>query len=106
MRRRPLPHGLSPTGTSTPQAIARRVPGVDDGDALTTGGRLGALERGGAISPESKQGGHEHDVARFEYRLRLVHHPVAGLLPSSTSCWTPGHEWPSLTVAIYLPGAG
>jgi transcriptional regulator with XRE-family HTH domain len=47
----------------------------------------------------------EHDVARFETRLRRFNHPIAGLLTFEYQLLTPA-EWPLLTVAVQLPVPG
>jgi transcriptional regulator with XRE-family HTH domain len=44
----------------------------------------------------------EHDVARFETRLRRFNHPRAGLLTFENQQLTPS-EWPSLRVVVMLP---
>ena len=66
---------------------------------------LALVERLRAISPEFERWWHEHDVARFETRLRRFDHPVAGLLTFEYQLLTPD-EWPSLTVAVHLPVPG
>ena len=66
---------------------------------------LALVERLRAISPEFEQWWHEHDVARFETRLRRFDHPAAGLLTFEYQLLTPD-EWPSLTVAVHLPVPG
>jgi transcriptional regulator with XRE-family HTH domain len=47
----------------------------------------------------------EHDVARFETRLRRFNHPRAGLLTFEYQQLTPS-EWPSLRVVVMLPVPG
>jgi transcriptional regulator with XRE-family HTH domain len=47
----------------------------------------------------------EHDVARFETRLRRFNHPIAGLLTFEYQLLAPA-EWPALTVAVQLPVPG
>jgi hypothetical protein len=47
----------------------------------------------------------EHDVARFETRLRRFNHPRAGLLTFENQQLTPS-EWPSLRVVVMLPVPG
>jgi transcriptional regulator with XRE-family HTH domain len=47
----------------------------------------------------------EHDVARFETRLRRFNHPRAGLLTFEYQQLTPS-EWPSLRVVVQLPVPG
>ena len=60
------------------------------------------IERLRAASPEFDVWWAEHDVARFETRLRRFNHPVAGLLTFEYQLLAPA-EWPSLTVAVQLP---
>jgi transcriptional regulator with XRE-family HTH domain len=47
----------------------------------------------------------EHDVARFETRLRRFDHPAAGLLTFEYQQLTPS-EWPALRVVVQLPVPG
>lgn len=47
----------------------------------------------------------EHDVARFETRIRRFNHPNAGLLTFEYQLLSPA-EWPALTVAVQLPVPG
>ena len=47
----------------------------------------------------------EHDVARFETRLRRFNHPTAGVLTFEYQLLSPA-EWPMLTVAVQLPVPG
>jgi transcriptional regulator with XRE-family HTH domain len=47
----------------------------------------------------------EHDVARFETRLRRFDHPTAGLLTFEYQQLTPS-EWPALRVVVQLPVPG
>lgn len=47
----------------------------------------------------------EHDVARFESRLRRFRHPAVGLLTFQYQLLTPD-EWPQLRVAVQLPVPG
>jgi transcriptional regulator with XRE-family HTH domain len=47
----------------------------------------------------------EHDVARFETRIRRFDHPAAGRLTFEYQLLTPA-EWPALTVAVQLPVPG
>lgn len=47
----------------------------------------------------------EHDVARFETRLRRFDHPTAGRLTFEYQLLSPA-EWPALTVAVQLPVPG
>jgi transcriptional regulator with XRE-family HTH domain len=63
------------------------------------------IERLGAASSEFACWWAEHDVARFETRLRRFNHPVAGLLTFEYQLLAPA-EWPALTVAVQLPVPG
>jgi transcriptional regulator with XRE-family HTH domain len=63
------------------------------------------VERLRAASPDFERWWAEHDVARFETRLRRFHHPVAGLLTFEYQLLAPA-EWPALTVAVQLPVPG
>jgi len=56
-------------------------------------------------SPEFDLWWTEHDVARFETRLRRFNHPTAGLLTFEYQLLSPA-EWPTLTVAVQLPVPG
>jgi len=56
-------------------------------------------------SPEFEKWWPEHDVARFETRLRRFNHPTAGLLTFEYQLLSPA-EWPTLTVAVQLPVPG
>jgi len=47
----------------------------------------------------------EHDVARFETRLRRFDHPRAGILTFEYQQLTPA-EWPALRVVVQLPVPG
>ncbi|WP_116999596.1 helix-turn-helix transcriptional regulator [Desertimonas flava] len=47
----------------------------------------------------------EHDVARFETRLRRFNHPQAGMLTFEYQLLAP-EEWPMLRVAVQLPVPG
>ena len=47
----------------------------------------------------------EHDVARFETRIRRFAHPRAGLLTFEYQLLTPA-EWPALRVVVQLPVPG
>jgi hypothetical protein len=47
----------------------------------------------------------EHDVSRFETRLRRFDHPRAGLLTFEYQLLTP-NEWPALRVVVQLPLPG
>jgi MmyB-like transcription regulator ligand binding domain len=58
-----------------------------------------------ATSAEFRQWWPEHDVARFETRLRRFNHPRAGLLTFEYQQLTPS-EWPSLRVVVQLPVPG
>jgi transcriptional regulator with XRE-family HTH domain len=58
-----------------------------------------------ATSEEFKKWWPEHDVARFETRLRRFDHPRAGLLTFEYQQLTPA-EWPSLRVVVMLPVPG
>ena len=58
-----------------------------------------------ATSPEFEKWWPEHDVARFETRLRRFNHPAAGLLTFEYQLLSPA-EWPALTVAVQLPVPG
>jgi transcriptional regulator with XRE-family HTH domain len=63
------------------------------------------IERLRSASGEFDSWWAEHDVARFETRLRRFNHPVAGLLTFEYQLLAPA-EWPSLTVAVQLPVPG
>jgi transcriptional regulator with XRE-family HTH domain len=63
------------------------------------------IDRLGAASPEFTYWWAEHDVARFETRLRRFNHPIAGLLTFEYQLLAPA-EWPALTVAVQLPVPG
>jgi hypothetical protein len=63
------------------------------------------IERLRMTSPEFDRWWAEHDVARFETRLRRFNHPVAGLLTFEYQLLAPA-EWPALTVAVQLPVPG
>lgn len=63
------------------------------------------IERLQASSVEFDRWWAEHDVARFETRLRRFNHPSAGLLTFEYQLLAPA-EWPSLTVAVQLPVPG
>lgn len=58
-----------------------------------------------AVSAEFRAWWPEHDVARFETRLRRFDHPRAGLLTFEYQQLTPD-EWPSLRVIVQLPVPG
>ena len=66
---------------------------------------VGMIERLRAISADFDRWWAEHDVARFETRLRRFNHPQAGLLTFEYQLLSPA-EWPSLTVAVQLPVPG
>ena len=84
---------------------ARRVPRLDHGAARRPVD--GGADRTAAAptSPEFDRWWPEHDVARFETRLRRFHHPIAGLLTFEYQQLAPA-EWPALTVAVQLPVPG
>jgi transcriptional regulator with XRE-family HTH domain len=63
------------------------------------------IERLRAASSEFAMWWAEHDVARFETRLRRFDHPGAGLLTFEYQLLKPA-EWPSLTLAVHLPVPG
>jgi transcriptional regulator with XRE-family HTH domain len=63
------------------------------------------VERLRTASDEFDRWWAEHDVARFETRLRRFNHPVAGLLTFEYQLLAPA-EWPALTVAVQLPVPG
>jgi transcriptional regulator with XRE-family HTH domain len=58
-----------------------------------------------ATSEEFRSWWPEHDVARFETRLRRFNHPRAGLLTFEYQQLTPS-EWPALRVVVQLPVPG
>jgi transcriptional regulator with XRE-family HTH domain len=58
-----------------------------------------------AASPPFASWWAEHDVARFETRLRRFNHPQAGLLTFEYQLLAP-EEWPMLRVAVQLPVPG
>ncbi len=66
---------------------------------------LALVERLRGVSEEFGRWWPEHDVARFETRLRRFNHPAAGLLTFEYQLLSPV-EWPSLTVAVQLPVPG
>jgi hypothetical protein len=66
---------------------------------------LALVDRLSKSSSEFEQWWPEHDVARFETRLRRFNHPAAGLLTFEYQLLSPA-EWPSLTVAVQLPVPG
>ncbi len=63
------------------------------------------IDRLGAASAAFACWWAEHDVARFETRLRRFNHPIAGLLTFEYQLLAPA-EWPALTVAVQLPVPG
>jgi transcriptional regulator with XRE-family HTH domain len=63
------------------------------------------VERVSAASAEFRSWWSEHDVARFETRLRRFQHPRAGLLTFEYQQLTPA-EWPTLRVVVQLPVPG
>jgi transcriptional regulator with XRE-family HTH domain len=71
-----------------------------DDDAMVT-----LVERLRAASGDFDRWWAEHDVARFETRLRRFNHPIAGLLTFEYQLLSPA-EWPLLTVAVQLPVPG
>lgn len=66
---------------------------------------LTLVERLRGVSAEFDRWWPEHDVARFETRLRRFQHPTAGLLTFEYQLLSPA-EWPHLTVAVQLPVPG
>jgi transcriptional regulator with XRE-family HTH domain len=63
------------------------------------------VERLRSVSEDFERWWLEHDVARFETRLRRFDHPLAGILTFEYQLLTPA-EWPMLTVAVQLPVPG
>lgn len=63
------------------------------------------VERLSAGSAEFAAWWPEHDVARFETRLRRFNHPQAGVLTFEYQLLAP-EEWPMLRVAVQLPVPG
>ena len=63
------------------------------------------VERLSDVSAEFRTWWPEHDVARFETRLRRFDHPRAGLLTFEYQQLTPA-EWPGLRVVVQLPVPG
>ncbi|MGH9272878.1 MAG: helix-turn-helix transcriptional regulator [Ilumatobacteraceae bacterium] len=63
------------------------------------------VDRLTAASDEFRCWWPEHDVARFETRLRRFDHPTAGLLTFEYQQLTPT-EWPALRVVVQLPVPG
>ncbi len=66
---------------------------------------IALVDRLTQVSPEFEMWWPEHDVARFETRLRRFNHPTAGLLTFEYQLLSPA-EWPTLTVAVQLPVPG
>jgi transcriptional regulator with XRE-family HTH domain len=66
---------------------------------------LALIDRLRSASADFARWWSEHDVARFETRLRRFNHPAAGLLTFEYQLLSPA-EWPSLTVAVQLPVPG
>ncbi|MET0577287.1 MAG: XRE family transcriptional regulator, partial [Ilumatobacteraceae bacterium] len=63
------------------------------------------VERLAVVSAEFRAWWPEHDVARFETRLRRFDHPRAGLLTFEYQQLAPV-EWPGLRVVVQLPVPG
>ncbi len=63
------------------------------------------VDRLSGVSTEFRQWWPEHDVARFETRLRRFNHPRAGLLTFEYQQLSPA-EWPALRVVVQLPVPG
>lgn len=63
------------------------------------------VDRLGTVSEEFRRWWPEHDVARFETRLRRFDHPRAGRLTFEYQQLAPV-EWPSLRVVVQLPVPG
>ena len=63
------------------------------------------VERLSDASAEFRSWWPEHDVARFETRLRRFQHPRAGLLTFEYQQLTPA-EWPTLRIVVQLPVPG
>ena len=63
------------------------------------------VDRLSDVSEEFRSWWPEHDVARFETRLRRFNHPRAGLLTFEYQQLTPA-EWPALRVVVQLPLPG
>jgi hypothetical protein len=63
------------------------------------------VERLRTASAEFDRWWSEHDVARFETRLRRFNHPAAGLLTFEYQLLAPA-EWQLLTIAVHLPVPG
>ena len=57
------------------------------------------------VSPEFRAWWPEHDVARFETRIRRFDHPRAGRLTFEYQQLTPA-EWPGLRIVVHLPVPG
>jgi len=63
------------------------------------------VERLSEVSAAFRAWWPEHDVARFETRIRRFDHPRAGLLTFEYQQLTPA-EWPALRVVVQLPLPG
>lgn len=63
------------------------------------------VERLSEVSAAFRAWWTEHDVARFETRIRRFDHPRAGLLTFEYQQLTPA-EWPALRVVVQLPLPG
>ncbi len=63
------------------------------------------VDRLAEVSVEFRAWWPEHDVARFETRLRRFDHPRAGILTFEYQQLTPA-EWPTLRVVVQLPVPG
>ena len=63
------------------------------------------VERLESASTEFRTWWAEHDVARFETRIRRFDHPRAGRLTFEYQQLTPD-EWPALRVIVHLPLPG
>jgi transcriptional regulator with XRE-family HTH domain len=66
---------------------------------------LELVQRLSGVSAEFRSWWPEHDVARFETRLRRFAHPRAGLLTFEYQQLNPA-EWPALRVVVQLPVPG
>ena len=93
---RRLGHPRPPGAGRVPGRDDRRPPRPRDGRA-----RRPALSE---ASAEFRAWWPEHDVARFETRLRRFNHPRAGLLTFEYQQLTPA-EWPALRVVVQLARA-
>ncbi len=63
------------------------------------------VDRLTAASDEFRCWWPEHDISRFETRLRRFDHPVAGRLTFEHQQLTPD-EWPTMRVVVHLPVPG